>query len=432
MIDNEALYELIRNITRLFAALLLIKYSVFLLTAPFHRVKESLRSLRIAKKLKGQSYQPLVSVLVPAWNEEVGIVSTVESILKNDYKNIEVVIINDGSTDETEKRIKEFAVKNRAKYKRTNKSLIYVYKENGGKGKALNYGLKKARGEIIVTVDADSIADSQMISRLVHYFADDKVDSVVGNVKVAGSVTFINLLQRLEYLFGFYHKRAHSFLGAEYIYGGACAAFRKSTVFDALGPFDDTSITEDIEMSMRTRYHGLRSVYANDAICYTEGASSIMGLVKQRLRWKKGRFEAFLKYRRMFFSTNMRHNKWLSWFVLPFALLAEIQLLFEPIGLTLLVLYSFITGDYSSIILGALFIGIMYLVVGLFTERARNWWILPILPFTWAIFYALVWIEYMALLKSLAATIRAEGIAWQKWQRKGISIAQNNVAEQAK
>ncbi len=422
MIDYESTYELIRDITRTFAALMLVKYTIFLFIAPFHRVKEALRQLRLAKSGDGVMYRPLVSVLVPAWNEEVGIVATIDSILHNDYQNVELIVVNDGSTDNTEKKIKEYMHRNANMFSKTQKHLRYFRKENGGKGKALNAALSKARGEIVLTIDADSIADRKMISNIVKYFGDKGVDAVVGNVKIAGSITVLNLLQRLEYLFGFYHKRAHSVLGAEYIYGGACAAFRKSSVFDEIGEFDDSSITEDIEMSLRTRYHGLKAVYADDAICYTEGANSIMGLVKQRLRWKKGRFEVFRKYKSMFLSTNMRHSKWLTWFVLPFALLAEFQLLFEPIGLTLLVIYSFLTGDFSSVILGAAFIGIMYIVVGLCTERARNWWIVPLLPFTWALFYVLVWIEYMALIKSLVATIRAEGVVWQKWQRKGIKI----------
>lgn len=419
--DNEALYELIRNLTRIFAVLMLIKYSIFLLVAPFHKVKEALRSLRIAKRHKGEPYRPLVSVVIPAWNEEVGIISTIRSVLANDYEPLEIVVVNDGSTDGTDRLVREFMAKYSKMYAYARKSLTYYYKENGGKGKALNYAIERAKGEIIVTVDADSIADSHMIKNLVRYFADETVDAVVGNVKVAGKIGFLNLLQRLEYLFGFYHKRAHSVLGAEYIYGGACAAFRKSTTFDKIGLFDDTSITEDIEMSMRTRYYGQTAVYADDAICYTEGASSVLGLVKQRLRWKKGRFDAFRRYKSMFFSLRTRHNRWLSWFILPFALLAEIHLLFEPIGLTLLVVYSVITGDYSSMILGALFIGIIYVVVGLFTERARNWWIVPLLPFTWAMFYFLVWVEYVALLQSIAKIVRAESIAWQKWSRKGIA-----------
>ena len=422
MLDNESIYELIRNLTRLFAALLQIKYTLFLITAPLHKVRESLRSLRIAKQHQNKPYRPLVSVLIPAWNEEIGIVSTIDSILRNDYQFIEVIVVNDGSTDRTESVIMDFALENKSKYSGTHKSLIYRCIPNGGKGKALNHALKNVRGDIVVTVDADSIADRQMIGKLVHYFADEKIDSVVGNVKVAGEIGFLNILQRLEYLFGFYHKRAHSFLGAEYIYGGACAAFRKSAIFDSIGNFDDSSITEDIEMSLRTKFHGLKATYADDAICYTEGANSIQGLIKQRLRWKKGRLEAFFKYKSMFLSTRSRHNKWLSWFILPFAVLGELQLLFEPIGLSLLVIYSMATGDYSSLILGALFIGIMYVVIGLFTEKGRNWWIIPLFPFTWMIFYTLVWVEYLALLKSISATVRAEGVVWQRWQRRGINI----------
>lgn len=422
MMDYEFLYELIRDLTRLFAALLLIKYTIFILAAPYHRTKEALRNLRIAKVRGNKPYTPLVSILVPAWNEEIGIISTIESIVANDYQNTEIVVVNDGSTDRTDEIVKEYIARQGATLRRIGKSIVYGNKENGGKGMALNHAIAKARGEIIITIDADSIADQHMIKNIVHYFADERVDAAVGNVKVAGEISFINLLQRLEYLFGFYHKRAHSVLGAEYIYGGACAAFRKSTVFETIGVFDTSSITEDIEMSLRTRYHGHEAVYADDAICYTEGASSAIGLIKQRLRWKKGRFEAFRKYRKLFFSVNARHNRWLTWFILPFAMLAELQLLFEPIGLSLLVLYSVITGDYSSLILGALFIGIMYVVVGLFTERARNWWIIPLFPFTWMMFYALVWIEYMALLKSIHTTLRSEAVAWQKWQRKGIQV----------
>lgn len=420
MITNELMYEIIRTATRIFAALMLFKYTLFLVVAPFHTLKESIRRLRITKQRGGKPYTPLVSVIIPAWNEEVGIISTLDSVLSNSYERIEAIVVDDGSTDSTNAKVNLFINRFRRLNKNRQKTVKYLYKINGGKAKAMNHALSQARGEILVTVDADSIADEHMIYNLIQYFADDSVDAVVGNVKVAGSISFINLLQRLEYLFGFYHKRAHSVLGAEYIYGGACAAFRRSTVFDTIGIFDDSSITEDIEMSLRTRFHGHEAVYAHNAVCYTEGADSLTGLVKQRLRWKKGRFEAFGKYKRLFFSTNHRHNKWLGWFILPFAMLAELQLLFEPIGLTLLVMYSIITGDYSSPILGALFIGIMYVVVGLFTERGRNWWIILLLPFTWMMFYALVWVEYMALMKAITATIRAEGVTWQKWQRKGI------------
>lgn len=428
--DNEAIYILIRGLTRIFAAIMLFKYTVFLLAAPFHRVKESIRRYKIVKNRK-VAYKPLVSVIIPAWNEEVGIISTINSVVSNTYQNIEIIVVNDGSTDKTHDIVTRF-VKNFKRRKRSdNKTIVYHSKENAGKGVALNHAIERSKGDIIITMDADSIADCLMVERLVGYFEDPTIDAAVGNVKVAGELGLLNLLQRLEYLFGFYHKRAHSFLGAEYIYGGACAAFRKATVFDQIGLFDTTSITEDIEMSMRTRANGHKAVYADDAICYTEGASTIVGLIKQRTRWKRGRLEAFGRYKKLFLSTKIHHNKWMTWFILPFALLAELQLLFEPIGITLLLIYSYITGDYSSLLLGALFMAIMYLVVGLMTEKAKNWWIVPLAPFTWMIFYLLVWVEYMALLKSITSLIRAENLAWQRWQRKGIGTASTNAGGKA-
>ncbi len=426
--DNDVIYTVIRNLTRVFAAIMLVKYTIFLLVAPFHRVKESLRKYRIAKRRhelarrRQQPYAPLVSVIIPAWNEEVGIVSTIQSVVDNTYGNIEIVVVNDGSTDATHEKVVAYITRFRQRHQPDGKTIVYYSKPNEGKGTALNHAIERCSGDIVITIDADSFAEAHMVERIVRYFEDPSVDAVVGNVKVAGDVSFLNLLQRLEYLFGFYHKRAHSVLGAEYIYGGACAAFRKATVFDKLGLFDTSSITEDIEMSMRTRANGHIAVFADDAICYTEGASSVMGLIKQRTRWKRGRFEAFGRYKRLFLSLKMQHNKWMTWFILPLALLAEAQLFFEPIGITLLLVYSYITGDYSSLLLGALFMGLMYLVVGLMTEKGKNWWIVPFAPFTWMMFYVLVWVEYMALLKSISSLIRAESLTWQRWQRKGIGL----------
>jgi glycosyltransferase involved in cell wall biosynthesis len=113
----------------------------------------------------------------------------------------------------------------------------YLAKPNGGKGSALNFGINKARGEVVVTMDADTAFSKDAIERLVLYFRDPTIDAVVGNVKVAENDTLVGWIQQLEYLFGFYFKRAHAFLGAEYIFGGACAAFRKeecliNTAFD--------------------------------------------------------------------------------------------------------------------------------------------------------------------------------------------------------
>ena len=125
----------------------------------------------------------------------------------------------------------------------------------------------------------------------------------------------------------------------------------------------------------------------------------------------------------MFFSWESQHNKPLAWFILPYALFSEAQLLLEPIGATLLVTYSAISGEYVSLALSMLFVGISYVVVASFgvglswKERIR---ILLLWPITWPLFYIIVWIEFHALLRSMHMVLRGDMLEWQKWRREGI------------
>lgn len=413
-------FILLRNIAFIFATLMLVKYYTFLIISPFYVIKEKIRKIRF-KNDQLDKYNPLVSIIIPAWNEEVGVVKSLVSLLANNYDNFEVVVINDGSTDMTEEAVKKYL---KSLNNSDQKRIKFISQKNGGKGSALNHGIKNAKGDIVVTMDADSIFEKDALKNLVTYFADPKIDAVVGNVKVSSNDTLIGYLQQLEYLFGFYYKRTHAVMNAEYIFGGACAAFRKSKTFDVYGLFDTQNKTEDIEMSMRLKYNGVNSTYAEDVICYTEGASEMFGLINQRLRWKKGRFDTFIKYRRMFFSTDKRHNKFLSWFVLPFSMLSEIQLFFEPIALTILVAYSIISGDYLSLALGNMFVFVIYLVNAFFSHTKVNFMLIINFFFSWALFYILVWIEYVALVKSIKMIIRGDDVEWQSWQRVGVAEIQ--------
>lgn len=426
---NEALFILFRNITIFLAAVMLVKYFIFLVLSALFMVRSQLRRYRLLKRqLDDQGhlldYEPLVSVIIPAWNEEVGVLTTLQSVLENTYSNIEVIVVNDGSTDRSQELVDAYIDERRLTHAHDRRVLRQYYVQNGGKGRALNMGIKKSQGEIILTMDADSTLEKRAITNLVEYFRDAKVAAAVGQVRIANvRGRMIGRMQQLEYLFGFYFKRAHCAVGAEYIYGGACTAFRRSATFDYFGMFDEANKTEDIEMSMRTKYYGLKSVYAEDVICYTEGASTYAGLISQRLRWKKGRFDTFVRYRRMFFSWSRRHNTFLSWFVLPFAMLAEIQLLLEPIGATLLITYSLISGEFVSLALSMLFVGISYVMVALFGVRLKvreRIGLVLLWPFTWPLFYIIVWIEFHALMRSLHMGLRGDELEWQKWKREGI------------
>lgn len=428
---NASLFLLFRNLTIFLATIMVVKYFIFLMLSAFFSVVQEWRRLKVLRmELKEAShvkrYHPLVSVLVPAWNEEVGVLKTLKSVLANPYDNVEIIVINDGSTDNSRQLINAFRAEHAILARRNGDKRVIrqFYISNGGKGRALNYGIKRSTGEIILTIDADSALAPDAIGKLVEHFRDPEVSAVVGQVRMANvRGRLVGRMQQLEYLFGFYFKRAHCVMGAEYIYGGACAAFRRASTFDYFGMFDEKNKTEDIEMSMRTKFHGLRSIYAEDVVCYTEGAASYMGLITQRLRWKKGRFDTFLHYRRLFFSMDRQHNKWLGWFILPFSLIAEAQLFLEPIGFTLLLTYSIISGEYVSLALSMLFVGISYLVIALFgnklTLRERIS-LIVLWPLTWPLFYIVVWIEFHALMRGMFMVLRGDNLEWQNWKREGI------------
>ncbi len=363
---------------------------------------------------------PRVSVLIPAYNEEVGIVKTIRSVLKTNYPDLEVIVINDGSTDNTHQLVSDYIESYQAK-STDPAALIYIQLENGGKARALNHGLQQATGDIIITIDADSVMDNQAIDAMVKAFNQPFVGAVAGNVIVGNRNKPIELLQQLEYLYGFFFRRADSVFNSVYIIGGAAAAYRKS-VLDDVGGFDENLITEDIEMSMRILAAGYKTRYAPDAVVYTEGPTTWSSLSKQRLRWKFGRLLTFIKHKQLFFSGHYNHKKYLSWMLLPVALYAELLLLLEGVLLGALFAYTFVSNDYVPMLSMVAFLTTFISLLIVF-DRKRNFhrnlfWLAPV---AWLLFFVVDVIEFQALVKSLKRLIRGEGLEWQKWQRTGVS-----------
>jgi len=420
----EVLFSSMRNSITVLATLVLVKYFVYLVLAPWYLVKLENSKLKIKNLIKSgkipKTYHPLVSIIIPAWNEEVGVITSVNSALASTYDNIEIIVVNDGSTDNTEKIVKDF-IKKYNKKPIPGKKINLYSKPNAGKALAMNHGIKKSKGDIVVTMDADSAHGVDAIKNLVFHFQDPEIHAVVGNVQVTNASNIVGMLQKMEYIFGFYFKRVHSLFNAEYIFGGACAAFRKSTTFDKIGYFDDSTKTEDIEYSMRTQLHGLKSLYAEDVVAYTEGASTLNGLYKQRTRWKKGRIDVFIKYRELFFSANPLHGKFMSWVVLPYAAMGDLQLLFEPMFVTLIWVYTFVSGDYVSLGISSLFVFFTFLSAILFGEKHTNRMYFLFFPSFWLLFYILVGVEFFALVKSIELYLSKKDVVWQSWQRVGIA-----------
>lgn len=364
-----------------------------------------------------EKYEPLVSVLIPAYNEEVGILGTLESLVASDYQNFEVIVINDGSQDKTGEKVQNF-IKSRSEI--SGPKFRYLAQVNGGKAQALNFGLTKAQGEIILTIDADSMADKHYISRLVSYFRNPKIMSVAGNVKIGNNRSFLGRVQSLEYIFGFYFKQADALMNAVYIVGGAAAAYRRQAL-DLLGNFNTKNITEDIEMSMRFQAAGFKIAYAPDAVVYTEGPSNFSSLLKQRIRWKYGRFETFRQYSYLFFSPSKKHSKFLSFYILPMALFAEFMLLLDLYLMGFLYAISFYSLMFASLISFAAIFSVAILVQILeYKNSAQMKKPFAFAGIAWLLFYLIVLVEYFALIKCLIKFIRKHPVKWQAWERTGV------------
>jgi len=404
-----------------FSSVLLAKYFVYMFASPWNDVYIAYKKRKTRMDKTKVRYEPFVSVLVPAWNEEVGIITTIEALLKSTYKKMEIVVINNASTDNTEKNVLALIEKyNKIPVEKRKIEIVYCLEANQGKGYALNTGIKKSKGDIIISIDADCFVDSKAVYNFVQHFRDSKVMAAVGNVKVGNTDTILGTIQYLEFLFSFYFKKCDSLVNTIYIIGGAAGAFRKE-VFETIGNYSPSNITEDIDLSVRIQAAGMKIVYAADVHVYTEGATCLDSLMKQRLRWKRGRFETFGKHKNLFFSRNPKHNKLLSWFVLPLALFGEIQLGLELFFLAFLYVYSFLTNDYSSFISGIIVVSSMFFIQVAFDGKVKHklrFFLLS--PIGWLLFYVSTFVEFNALTKAIWGYYRKNEIKWQKWERTGV------------
>lgn len=404
---------LLRSVILFFSGILLSRYTVYMALAPWYPASLSCT----VKERVG--YRPFVSVLIPAWNEEVGLLSTIKSLLESTYQHMEIVVVNDGSTDGSDAQIRAFLEKyGRELADGRHIPLVYHYQQNGGKGAALNKAISLSRGDILLSIDADCLVAPDAVAEFVKVFRDPKVMAAVGNVKIGNTRTEIGTIQYLEFLFSFSLKRADSLMNTIYIIGGAAGAFRRE-VFEKLGGYSTNCITEDIELSMRIQNAGMCIRYVPSVHIFTEGAETLQGLMKQRLRWKRGRFQTFWQYRQMFFSLRPEHNKLLCWLILPMAFLGDVQLGFELFFLLILYLFSYFSQDYSAFLSGVLIVSLLFFVQ-IWENRQMGWRFLLLAPIGWLLLYLCTFVETHALFKSIWMALRRKEVKWQRWSRKGV------------
>jgi len=294
--------------------------------------------------------KPLVSILIPSYNKAHVLEKTIRSVLDLDYPKKDIIVIDDGSTDRTKKLCERFL--------KEKKIRLITHGKNLGKATALNDGIKMAKGEIVLTVDADSFPERDSLKKLVPYFADPKMGAVAGVIKIQNSSKFLTMFQRLEYLQMAFQRLVQGFFSSVLVTPGPLTAYRKSAL-EAAGYFDSSTLVEDWDITMKIHKAGYKIIAERDAVGYTMAPSSFQGLHKQRLRWNRGGIQIAKRHCDIFFNKNNRtlglfvfplHLIWLS---IPFILLptAVIAILPESMALENILLYL---SQFMSAIVGAI------------------------------------------------------------------------------
>ena len=236
----------------------------------------------------GRRFQPFVSVLVPAYNEQAVIGATIESLLRSDYENFEVLVIDDGSKDDTLAVARRYA---------SHPAVRVISKENGGKASALNLGVREARGEVLIAMDADTVFDPRFISYMLGHFRDPTVGAVSGNAKVGNRRGTLAGWQSIEYITNFnLDRRAYTLLNCITVVPGAAGAWRKRDVL-AAGGFGHGTLAEDADLTISVRRLGRRIVFEDRAIAWTEAPETVQAFIKQRRRWSYGTLQVLWKHR---------------------------------------------------------------------------------------------------------------------------------------
>jgi cellulose synthase/poly-beta-1,6-N-acetylglucosamine synthase-like glycosyltransferase/peptidoglycan/xylan/chitin deacetylase (PgdA/CDA1 family)/spore germination protein YaaH len=261
-------------------------------------------------------YNPRVAVLIPAYNEETVIARTIRSVLNSDYKNLHVIVIDDGSTDRT------VAVANEAYAEEIAAGRMRVLcKQNGGKAAALNYGLEFVKEEVYVGIDADTIIAADAISKLIPHFQDEKIGAMAGNARVGNRVNLWTRWQALEYITSQnFERRALDLFHVVTVVPGAIGAWRTASV-KAAGGYPINTVAEDADLTMHLLEMQLKVDYEDRALAFTEAPIDMKGLMVQRFRWSFGTLQAVWKHRAAFV-----RNKAMGLFALPNILIFQMLL----------------------------------------------------------------------------------------------------------
>jgi len=362
---------------------------------------------------------PAVTVLIPAHNEESVIVQTVTSVLLSDLTNIQVIVVDDGSSDKTLELLQNNFGNNEA--------VKIIHQVNRGKAAALNNAMSHAGTDIVVTIDADTEIESDALRKLLCHFSDPTVGAVAGNVKVGNRSRWLTRWQALEYITSQnMEKRAFDLLNCITVVPGALGAWRKKAIEDAGGITADT-VAEDADLTIAIRRLGWRVTYDEEAIAWTEAPETPGALIRQRFRWTFGTLQSFWKH-----SSTLFRPKYgtLGCIALPNIFIFQILLpLVSPL-LDLLFFGSLLLWGLAQLhitnipqlwtsadvqrsvvfFLGFLIIDVLTCVIAFALERHEDWTLL--IPVLLQRFYYRQ-LMYIVLFRSVKEAVSGRPVGWR-------------------
>lgn len=400
-----------------FAVLAVVGVSAVTVTLALRRARVRRRQLRDVPCLDAAHLG--VTVLIAAYNEEKVIARTLASLAASRHPVRELLVVDDGSSDRTAERVRAFAAQD--------PRVRVVSQHNTGKSGALNNGLRLATGDLVVTVDADTLVSPDTVGNLVRHFAADRtgrLGAVAGVVRVGNrDLNLLTRWQSLEYLTQISVERAaHDALGAITIVPGACAVWRRRAVL-SVGGYSEDTLAEDCDLSLSLHRAGWRVTQDDAALAFTEAPATLDDLLKQRVRWTFGTLQAVTKHRGMVL--NPRYG-WLGMVVLPWYALSLLVPLFTIPFIAIMGVVAVRTQGWGGVGLYFAAFTLAHLVVAATGIRLarESWRHLLIVPV-----YRMVYEPLRAYLLYVSAysALRGVKVGWNKLARAGTAHAPRPV-----
>jgi poly-beta-1,6-N-acetyl-D-glucosamine synthase len=386
-----------------FLIVLVVRYVLLLWLAYLHHIESR-------GTMESEAPSPRVTIIVPVYNEAAVIEAALRSLLALRYPAFDVVVVDDGSTDDTFERAASLEGRH------GDINVRVVHKTNGGKASALNTGIALCNTPFVLCMDGDSRLVADTLRHAMRHFTDPRIGAVAGNVKVVNRNNMWTRLQALEYIEGLnLARRAQGFVHAVNIIPGPIGVFRRDVLI-AVGGYETDTFAEDADLTLKILTAGWHIVYEDRAVAWTEAPEEYLDLIKQRYRWTRGILQALGKRAIWLARPKQSVVVWLSLQAMLFE--AIVWPAFNVLGNLLFVTAALSAGITSGVFYWWILLTLLDVAAALYTVAMEEEE-LTLVPY--AIIYRFVFITMIDVAK-LCATVEEFAnvrMTWGKLERAG-------------